>query len=215
MISCTDTFWQIGDAVIHISYIWRSVSALNSNDIWAVMELRLQTAYEHRHRNTLHVINIKGTLWSMLGLIGSVTRTAELSCQILLNSCLAALSLTGSSFLFLYIYLYYTCLLGSIWTLFQLPGCQLWFLFFLCTSYWVFLLNSLFHHWSMFYHCFILTIGQLPNRLFPLTVDPWGLQCVKKPWNAAHNLHLLDPVCLLSAPCIYRSVSAGGGCTVK
>lgn len=121
----------------------------------------------------------------MLGLIGSVTGTRVLSCQILFNSRWVGVCFESNWLLFPL--LNYGCVYISLvfsvfytWTLFQLQRCQPWFLLFLSTSYWVFLLNSGFHQWSMFYHCFILTIGQLPYHSFPLTVDPWGLLGVKK-----------------------------------
>lgn len=58
----------------------------------------------------------------------------------------------------------------------------------------------------MFYHCFSLTIEQLPNQFFFFfmlwAADPRGLLSVKSLWNAAHNLCLLN-VDLLRPNSIY------------
>lgn len=166
------------------------------------------------HRNILHVIDIKRTLWSMLELIQSVTRTWVLNCQILFYSRGAALSLTGCIEACLYTITVLLLFCFNFLNSASVAGMPALVSLFLYMSHWVFLLNSVFHHWSMFYHCFILTIEQLPYHLFLLTVDPWGLLGVKKPWNAAHNLCLLDPAGLVPVPFIYQSVSARL-CTVR
>ncbi len=161
----------------------------------------------------------------MLGLIGSVTRTRVLCCQILFNSCWAGdwqsdccteccLFFSKNSGCACF-----TSLLGSVfytWTLLQLQGCQLWFLFFcVCLIGFSCLIQCFITD-----QCFITVLSRpLDNCLttfFLLTVDPWGLQGVKKkkPWNAAHNLRLSDPARLVPAPFIYRSVSVRL-CTVR
>lgn len=162
----------------------------------------------------------------MLRLIGSATWTTVLSCQIVFNSCWAGVGFESNwlhwkpFFFFLPLNsgsVYFTSLLDSVfytWTLFQQRGCQLWFLF-SCVRLIVFLyLIQCF----ITDQCFITVLSwQLSNCLtafFLLTVDPWGLLGIKKPWNAAHNLHLSDPAGLVPAPFIYRSVSSRL-CTVR
>lgn len=50
----------------------------------------------------------------------------------------------------------------------------------LCATYWVLQLNSAFHHWSMFYHCFILTIEQLPKLFYSANTGPLRFAVCKK-----------------------------------
>lgn len=134
------------------------------------------------------MINIKHTLWSMLELIGSVTRTRVLSCQMLLNSCWANdwqsnwLHRILSFFFLTSGCVYFTALFSTLELCFGCGDVSFSFPFsvYLCMSYWVFLLNSVFHHWSMFYHCFILTIGKLPNHFFPVNSGPLRVTGCKK-----------------------------------
>lgn len=159
----------------------------------------------------------------MLGLIGSVTRTRVLWCQILFNSCWAGDWQSGCC-TECYVFsknsggVYFTSLLGSVfytWTLLQLQGCQLWFLFFcVCLIEFSYLIQCFITD-----QCFITVLSwPLDNCLttfFLLTVDPWGLLGVKKKaLKCCPQFTPLGSRRLVPAPFIYRSVSPGL-CTVR
>lgn len=134
----------------------------------------------------LYVINMKCTLWSILELIGSVTRTRVLYCQILFNSCWAGdwqsnwlhwiLSLKKTC-------VFFTSLLGSVfyaWTLLLLSGCQLWFLHScVCLIGFSYLIQCFITD-----QCFITVLSwQLDNCLttfFPVNSGPLSFTGCKK-----------------------------------
>lgn len=155
------------------------LSALNSDDVCAVMEpfCKQLTADKYRHK---HVIDIKCTV---------INVGINWECHMLLNSCWAGVGVESnllhwtlrvpihySGWVFHLCFRFGFVHLNSTWA----AEMSVLISLFLCMSCWVFVLNSVFHHWSMFYQCFILTIEQLPNHFFLLTVDPWGLLGVKK-----------------------------------
>lgn len=129
-----------------------------------------------------YVIDIKGTLWSMLELIGSVTRTRVLSCQILFNSRWAGVCFESNwlhCFLTMVVHIsrvFYNrfCFLHLV------QGCQLWFLLFcVCLIEFSYLIQCFITD-----QCFITVLSwQLDNCLttfFPVNSGPLRFTGCKK-----------------------------------
>lgn len=115
----------------------------------------------------LYVINIKCSLWSILKLIGSVTRTRVLYCQILFNSCCAG---DRQSY----------WLQRTLWRVCLCVGTDFTFI-----SGWIFFLWSLFHLWLIPLYllfvffliycdlCFSVTTQQ--QSVFPVSRGPLSI----------------------------------------
>lgn len=145
-----------------------NLSALISHDVYAMIKYFASSSRPtNTDTNILHVIDIKCTMWSMLELIGS---------GIVFNRQWAGVCLQSDwlyrrllfTHLLLRLCILHLCFSFSFVHLNSLSAAVMSALIslLLCASYCVFVANSVFHHWSMFYQRFILTIEQLPECFF-------------------------------------------------